>query len=101
MKENSGLAESFLKFVGSIVLLATLAIVRGWALSKLWVWFIVPLGAPQIGIAMAIGVSGTIALFHPQPTKKSDDADWATSTMTSFCTVLVSVGFGWITKQFI
>lgn len=30
---------------------------RGYVLTDLWGWFVVPLGAPQIGITAAIGLS--------------------------------------------
>jgi uncharacterized membrane protein YesL len=39
---------------------------RGWALCKLWTWFIVPLGAPTLSMWWALGISTTVNLFHPQ-----------------------------------
>lgn len=33
-----------------------LAIYRAWVLMTLWGWFVVPLGAPRIGMAWAYGI---------------------------------------------
>lgn len=38
-------------------------VLRGWALSTLWAWFLVPIGVPAIGIATALGISVIIGLF--------------------------------------
>jgi hypothetical protein len=35
----------------------------GFAISKLWSWFVVPLGLPPITIAHAIGLSALVNLF--------------------------------------
>lgn len=34
---------------------------RGFVLQSLWVWFLVPLGTPMVGIVQAIGVSMTLS----------------------------------------
>lgn len=52
------------------------SIIRGYVLSTLWGWFMVPLGLHPIGVALAIGVSLVIGLFthqtHPTDYKKED-----------------------------
>lgn len=35
---------------------------NGFVLSKLWLWFVVPLGVPSIGIAAAMGIIVTITM---------------------------------------
>jgi hypothetical protein len=44
----------------SILMLAVAVVVRAWCVTKLWLWFVVPLGLPPIGILAAIGL--TLAL---------------------------------------
>ena len=51
-----------------------LTIFRGWVISWLWLWFAVPLGAPTIGVAWAIGLSSLTGLFqHVQSEAKAED----------------------------
>lgn len=45
-----------------------------WLMTYAWGWFIVPLGAPQIGFIHAWGLMTIIAFFRSQkPEKKPDD----------------------------
>lgn len=46
-----------------IGLIVTGVVLRGWAISTLWGWFLVPIGAPAIGINTAIGIAVIIGLF--------------------------------------
>lgn len=47
-----------------LLLLSVLQIVyTGWVITKLWLWFMVPLGVPAIGIAHAIGLGILISLI--------------------------------------
>jgi hypothetical protein len=50
-------------------------VVNGWLLSLLWLWFAVPLGAPRIGIAHAIGVSLLVRVitYDPDLTDKGEN----------------------------
>jgi len=52
---------------------------RAWALATLWAWFILPLGAPRIGYAHALGISTLVSMFtHQFPSARQigEDADW-------------------------
>ena len=44
--------------------IAASAPLNGYVLTKLWLWFLVPLGVPAIGIAAAMGIIVTVALVH-------------------------------------
>jgi len=55
----------------SILMSAILIVIGGAVISKLWVWFLVPMGLPGISVATAIGLSllgkllaGTTSLNH-------------------------------------
>lgn len=66
--------------LGFLVLDIPAMILRGYVLSVLWRWFVVPLGVPEIGIAQAIGISIIVGLVMLGVATKSDtseaDAEW-------------------------
>lgn len=47
------------------------AYIQGLALSWLWLWFAVPLGAPSIGIAHSLGISTLLCLLRPVELSKA------------------------------
>jgi hypothetical protein len=49
--------------VAALMAVPFLAVLRGWVLSILWAWFMVPLGMRPIGIAHAIGVGILVSMF--------------------------------------
>lgn len=51
-----------------VILLASMPL-WGWALSKLWLWFLVPLGVPRVGMWHASGVAIVIALMRANADK--------------------------------
>lgn len=54
-----------------------LSIIRGFALSYLWGWFIVPFGLPEIGVAWAIGISMIVAyLTYENPYQGTSEEVW-------------------------
>lgn len=57
-----------MKYVGNVALFFVLLIYRAWVLVLGWGWFIVPLGAPQIGYAHALGLSVLVAMLAHQNT---------------------------------
>jgi len=82
-------------------------VIRGWALSTLWAWFLVPIGLPAIGIATALGISVIIGLFtvHLNHDKikvdKSSNSDVLTIILTkAIGGPLMSVFLGWIITLF-
>lgn len=55
--------------------LALLAVLRGLVLVQLWAWFLMPLGAPRIGIAHAIGLGIMSAMFTASGAN-NEKKDW-------------------------
>lgn len=50
-------------------------LLTGWVASMGWAWFVVPLGAPQIGAAHAMGLAsvvGVMTLGHASDKRASD-----------------------------
>lgn len=65
-KDKDALEHEFVGCLWVLVkipLMPLFAVWRGFVLSILWLWFIVPLGAPQIGIAHCIGISGLLSML--------------------------------------
>lgn len=82
-------------------------VLRGWALSTLWAWFLVPMGAPAITITTALGISVIIGLFtshlNRETVKVGDKsvADLFTTVIAkSIGGPLMSVLVGWIVLLF-
>lgn len=86
------------------------ALISGWALSVMWLWFVVPLfGLPHLSVAQAIGLGLIVALFrnanatnasNPDGTRKS----WG-EIISGVLAVLLSplyiLLFGLIVKSFL
>lgn len=83
-------------------LLAGVSILRGWVLSVIWGWFMVPLGAPAIGIAAAIGVAliGHMVAGSWQPTREQTKEEKQADMFRIFFNPLMTLGIAWVVKQF-
>lgn len=63
-----------MKSIAMFIVLAALSLPLGGAVfALLWTWLVVPLGAPPVGIAQAIGLVLVLMLFkQPQQTPASE-----------------------------
>lgn len=94
--------QTFLAFLGAIALIPLLAVLRGLVLSTLWRWFLVPLGAPAIGITGAIGISVIVAMLTVNPHAATNEKTTSLQKTTlSVLMPLVSLLAGWITQFFL
>lgn len=62
----------------TLLIMVYTVLMNGWALAKLWAWFIVPtFSAPPLSIPAAIGVSLVVSYltFHAK-TDDKDEEDW-------------------------
>lgn len=93
--------------VGVLIFLAVLAyiafmiVLRGWVISVLWAWFMVPLGLPDIGVAAAVGLSCLMAVFLPTPAQmKNKEAEDRVQTMIyPFVSWVLALAIGWVAHQ--
>ena len=84
-------------------------ILRGWALSTLWGWFVAPVFAlPTLGMAQAIGITMIVALMTPIKANEKERNDkpaskktFLKSLLTNCSVVLLILGVGWIVKHFL
>lgn len=87
---------------GVISLIFLTAFVRGWALVKMWDWFIVPtFGVPHISIAIAVGMCLTINLFYAGYAKPDSDDSTTKQIVVAFVAPILTVGFGYLVLQFV
>ena len=67
------------------------AILRGWILTVLWGWFIVPLGVPSISIATALGIVIIIDMLVHRP--DTSETKTKVTTMTELLGIVFSKAF--------
>jgi len=85
--------------VGAVI--GGLTLLRGWALSVLWSWFMVPIfHAPPLSIAQATAVSLVVSLLCHQQIPQKDDETWDAITYP-LLVPLIAVAIGWIVKGYI
>jgi hypothetical protein len=89
----------FLLFVTSVILGTLL---RGWVISKLWIWFIVPFGTPQISLPHALGVALILsfASIHQIDTKTKTKDDRIAEYVVIIFLPLLTLLMGWIYHSF-
>ena len=85
--------KTFLFLVVSIAAI----LVDGLALSKLWLWFIHPLGVPAISFAHAIGISVIVSvLTYRAELQTNEDTTLTERIITNTLFTLLMFIFGWI-----
>lgn len=84
---------------------AVIAIWWGYALSILWAWFIVPLGASPLSVAHAYGVTlvaGLLMGTRGINAKQNEDKDaWKVQLVIAFLYPLLALGLGYVAVGFI
>ncbi len=81
------------------------SMLSGVALETLWYWFIVPLGAPNIGVAHAMGIALIVHfLIFKQPDEKENKKDLPELLVGMVLQHLLVVGvfllFGYCVKSY-
>jgi hypothetical protein len=93
-------------FVGLMALIALSSVWRGYVLTVLWAWFVVPtFGLPALALAPAIGLSLVVSFLTHQLTSKEDDKrDFSDRMARAIGVVLLMplfvLGIGWVVRQF-
>lgn len=94
-------------FLGVFVpLTAYSVIVHGFVFSKLWAWFIVPLGATQVSWLQAAGIIALVRLctYHVNFNNKSDETDMSSKILRFLTLALIpwmSLVIGYIIHRFV
>jgi hypothetical protein len=82
--------------VGLIVLSLLL---NGWVFSWLWLWFLVPLGLPAIGVVHAIGIAGAVGYITKDRKRSKESVNWG-DVGFSVLAPFVALGFGYVITLF-
>lgn len=75
-------------------------LLRGLVFSLLWAWFVVPLGAPKIGIPAAIGISLTINYLTIDLSATRERIDGLERVIAGLMLSAMVLGIGWLIHQF-
>lgn len=78
---------------------------HGFVLTKLWGWFIVPLGAPALTVLHAAGIIGLVRLctYNAKVTPEKEDVDWTKKVLHFIMLATipwVSLFFGYVIHRF-
>ena len=92
----------------TVALIVIGALMNGWALTLLWLWFIVPIfNAPTLSLVYAIGLSLVVGFMMSKMEKtKSDKKDsfmetFITAAVYTIFTPLIYLFLGFLVKLFI
>ncbi len=91
--------QAILLFLGVLAIIVPLSIWKGFVLSILWGWFLVPLGVPAIGTAHAIGIAVLVSMLTYQHRKSSSEVSLE-PLFLSFVSPLFALAIGHIVKGF-
>lgn len=75
MSDKNNAGEIAMGCLVLILLIPVSAAFKGFVLSRLWGYFVVPLGVPEIGIAHAFGLALVVSMFTPTPSGKDKDSE--------------------------
>lgn len=94
----------FLVLVYLFVLMPLGVMWSGFALSKLWAWFLVPaFGVPPLSIPAAIGLALVVSYMTYQDTNADEDKDTKERVIKGALTLALkpamALGFGWVVAQ--
>lgn len=91
------------KLLGSLLALLAIAgitvplfVLNGFVLSNLWAWFVVPLGAPPIGIAEGIGLAIVVAAMRDSTPRPQKEEDFTTMAIRVFVGPFITLGIGYV-----
>lgn len=107
MSKETTMVDKLFTFVGKtiagILVYALGAIVRGYVISWLWLWFIVPLwGLAALTVNQSIGLSFIIAvLTHGSKKKEEYDVNFFKIVADSIILNLSILFLGWVLYQLI
>ena len=88
-----------LAFIGGVVALVASTVYGGYVFTWLWYWFAVPLGAPQIGIAMAIGLR--LLILQVPRRDKAEESDFAGGLIYGLVMTTMIWAIGFIASLFV
>ena len=91
-----------MKYIGIGAVAILLIVFQGLIATILWGWFAVPLGAPPINPALAIGLTLLVNRFISVPVKPwKTMEDFYTALLTSIVSGLLALAVGYVIHLFV
>jgi len=89
-----------------LILLFSIGILllRSWAFLNLWIWFVVPLNAPQISLSHTMGLLLIISLVTPTQSFDSKDKtliEQIKDLGIAICSPIFILSLGYVVKMFL
>lgn len=95
------IAGLILLIPGFCLLIAASAVWRGYVLSILWGWFMVPaFGLPALTVPLAIGLSLVVGFLTAHRLKKDKDFEWGWAIGNMIFAPAMVLLIGWIVTRF-
>lgn len=98
MNRKLSLAEVLWVVIGYFAFIGLLAVYNGFVLTKLWTWFVVPLGAPTITLAIAVGINLTVSFLTARVPRENEK--WPRLIAFSVTYPAITLLFGYIVHLF-
>jgi hypothetical protein len=88
--------------IGKLMVSILTTLLGAFTTMTLWMWFGVPLGLPQIGMAHAVGISLLVSNFKTLPNinEKKPDESFGEVILKTIVANLFFLAFGWVVLQF-
>ena len=84
-----------------VIAVPLLVLWQGLAVSTLWGWFLVPIGAPGLSVVAAAGVCLIASAMRMRHNKSADtSAERYEAIATAVIVPVVALAIGWIIKTF-
>lgn len=88
-----------MKAIAAILVTVPLALWRGFVLSVMWGWYVVPtFGLPALSPVVAVGVIWTVHLFYmpiPKPEERGKPVELVYPFLYGLVSPAVALAFGW------
>ena len=83
-------------FFGFVAIIIAAAFIRGYVIYRMWNWFIVPLGAVEIGVLHAYGLSLMVGIVFSFVQQKGANKNVLTSIAELFLNNAFVLFIGWL-----
>lgn len=81
-------------------MLATAYLLNGFVLTKLWTWFLVPFGLPELNLVQAIGIAMVIGFLTKQHIPSNKDEKAWIPMFHLYGGPIITLFIGWIVTLF-
>lgn len=88
------------KAIAMVLLIPVMIAFDGFVVWKLWTWFCVPLGAPQINLAHCLGITLLIQRMRPVNNRFDNESKWAAVSFL-FLNPIFALVVGYILRMFV